>query len=320
MIPSILIAGPTASGKTDIAIELAMRVGGEIISVDSMQVYRGLDIGTAKPTADQRRRITHHLIDIVDVTEPFDAARYIKCAFEAIEIVRARGRLPILCGGTGLYFKALIHGVGHAPPPDPALRAELESTPLPRLLEELARRDPKTFENIDRQNRRRVVRALEVVILTGKPFSEQRAHWPGNRPPPPMPPEAPLFGIKREPGDLKARINVRTEQMFANGLVDETRRLLGMGLANNKTAMQALGYRQVAEYLRGERSLEETIALVKVRTWQFARRQMTWFKHQLPVVWIPVGADESPAHVATRILELRQKTAQRGAAATERPG
>ncbi|MDH7504369.1 MAG: tRNA (adenosine(37)-N6)-dimethylallyltransferase MiaA, partial [Verrucomicrobiota bacterium] len=226
LIPSILIAGPTASGKTDIAIELAVRVGGEIISVDSMQVYRGLDIGTAKPTADQRRRVRHHLIDIADITESFDAARYLECAFEAIEIVRARGRLPILCGGTGLYFKGLIHGVGHAPPPDPVLRAELESTPLPELLEELATRDPKTFENIDRHNRRRVMRALEVVILTGKPFSDQRAPWPTGRPLPPMPPEAPLFGIKREPDDLKARINARTEQMFANGLVEETRRLL----------------------------------------------------------------------------------------------
>lgn len=276
-----------------------------------MQVYRGLDLGTAKPTADQRRRVTHHLIDIVDITEPFDAARYLQCASEAIEIVRARGHLPILCGGTGLYFKALIHGVGNAPPPDRVLRAELESTPLPRLLDELAKRDPKTFENIDRHNRRRVVRALEVVILTGKSFSEQRALWPIGRPLPPMPVEAPLFGIKREPGDLKARISARTEQMFANGLVEETRRLLGMGLADNKTAMQALGYRQVAEYLRGERSLEETIALVKVRTWQFARRQMTWFKHQLPVVWVPVGADEPPAHIATRILDLRHRVALR---------
>lgn len=301
--PSILIAGPTASGKSEIALELATKVQGEIISVDSMQVYRGLDIGTAKPTKDQRSRVPHHLIDVVDVTQPFDVAQYVRLANEAISEIRAGGRLPIFCGGTGLYFKALIYGIGSTPPPDPSLRAKLELLPTAELLDRLAKLDPQTFHRIDKKNRRRVVRALEAILLSGKPLAEQRAAWPDTRPLPPLPPQVALFGIARTPQDLKQRINARVDEMFASGLVEETKRLLNAGLATNRTAMQALGYRQVVEYLRGERSIEETIALVKVRTWQYARRQLTWLRHQLPVRWIQVGLGESPEQIAMRILE-----------------
>ncbi len=173
----LLLAGATATGKSEVALLLAERLGGEIISVDSMQVYRGLDIGTAKPSAAERARARHHLIDVAELTEAFDAARFARLAHAAVKEIQGRGRLPILCGGTGLYFKAFLEGLGDAPPADAALRAELEATPLVELLGELERRDPATFARIDRKNLRRVVRAVEVMRLTGKPFSEQRAEW-----------------------------------------------------------------------------------------------------------------------------------------------
>ena len=174
---AILLAGPTAVGKSDAAILLAERVGGEIISVDSMQVYRGLDIGTAKPDMTERARVAHHLIDILDVTESFDAAAFVRLTRAALEDIGRRGKVPILCGGTGLYFQALTGGLGQAPPSNPGLRSELEALPIEQLLEELAARDPVTHGSIDRANRRRVVRALEVIRLTGKPFSVLRSDW-----------------------------------------------------------------------------------------------------------------------------------------------
>src|SRR5438067_1732180 len=171
----ILLTGPTAVGKSELALLLAERLSGEIISVDSMQVYRGLDIGTAKPPPEQRARVGHHLIDVVEITEPFDAAQFVRLARKAMEEIQARGRVPILCGGTGLYFKAFLEGLGEAPPGDAALRAKLAAAPLAELLAELAERDPEIYQRIDRKNFRRVIRAVEVIRLTGKPFSEQRA-------------------------------------------------------------------------------------------------------------------------------------------------
>src|SRR6266513_1973397 len=173
----VIIAGPTAVGKSSAALSLAERIGGEILPVDSLQVYRGLDIGTAKPSAQERKRVPHHLIDVVELSEPFDAAQFSRLAHTAVADIQQRGRVPILCGGTGLYFKAFLEGLGGAPPAEPALRAELEATPLLELLDELERRDPDTFSRIDRANPRRVIRALEVVRLTGRPFSGQRAMW-----------------------------------------------------------------------------------------------------------------------------------------------
>jgi tRNA dimethylallyltransferase len=296
----ILLAGPTAVGKSAVALALAERLGGEIVSVDSMQVYRGLDIGTAKPTSAERRRVPHHLIDAVELNETFDAARFVAQAGEAVRTIQSRGKTPILCGGTGLYFKAWLEGLGEAPPSDAALRRELEAAPLPDLLRELEQRDPVTFARIDRQNPRRVVRAVEVIRLTGRPFSAQRAGWrslPGQ-----SSAEAPVYVLRRDPGDLAQHINQRVDRMFANGLVEETRRLLGQGLAENPTAMQAIGYRQLVAHLRGELSLAETRELVKRRTRQFARRQMTWFRHQLPCEWVDVEKEADPESVAATIL------------------
>jgi tRNA dimethylallyltransferase len=278
---------------------LAEKLGGEIISVDSMQVYRGLDIGTAKPSPEERSRVPHHLIDVVNLTEPFDAARYIELAHRAVADIQGRGRLPILCGGTGLYFKAFLEGLGQTPPADAALRAALETTPLPELLRELAERDPVTYERIDRQNPRRVIRAIEVIRLTGQPFSTQRANWDhASRI---THHAADCFGLARSTADLQRRINARVDTMFRRGWVAETEALLKRGLGQNRIALQALGYRQIVEHLRGERSLPETIELVKTRTRQFAKRQMTWFRRQLQLTWISLEPQGS-AEVAVKTI------------------
>ncbi|MGA2176801.1 MAG: tRNA (adenosine(37)-N6)-dimethylallyltransferase MiaA [Verrucomicrobiota bacterium] len=288
----LFLAGPTAAGKSAVALELASLLGSEIISVDSMQVYRGLDIGTAKPTAADRQRARHHLIDVADLDQSFDAAQFVRLAAAAVHEIQGRGRRPIFCGGTGLYFKAYLEGLGEAPPKDPAIRAQLEAVPLPELLDELQRADPAAFQAIDRRNPRRVIRALEVIRLTGRPFSAQRARWNN------APPQGPrVIGLTRPAGELVERIHQRVDEMFRRGLVAETESLLARGLAQNPTAMQALGYRQVVEHLRGERGLAETIELVKIRTRQFAKRQLTWFRRQMRLEWLT-----SDDHAADRII------------------
>jgi tRNA dimethylallyltransferase len=303
----IFIAGPTAVGKSEIALGLAERLGGEIISADSMQVYRGLDIGTAKPPAEERARVPHHLIDICELTEGFDAAQFIRRAQMAVEDIQVRGHVPIFCGGTGLYFKAFLSGLGEAPGTNPEVRAELEAASFEALLRELRERDPAAYEKIDKQNPRRVIRAVEVIRLTGKKFSEQRAEWKAGTPRcddrTVQRAVSTMFCFTRQPADLHTRINTRVDAMFAHGLVDETRELLKHGLEQNKTAMQAIGYRQVVEHLRGERNLAETIELVKSRTRQFAKRQLTWFRRHGNMEWIELKAEESPEGCVRKIAE-----------------
>jgi len=295
----LFLAGPTAVGKSEVALLLAEIIEGEIISVDSMQVYRGLDIGTAKPSAADRQRVPHHLIDVVDLTAPFDAARFVALAQQAVAEIQSRGHTPIFSGGTGLYFKAFLDGLGEAPPSDKKLRAELEATPLADLLRELELRDPAIFAQIDRQNPRRVIRAVEVIRLSGKPFSGQRAEWKTaatihNSP-------FTIHGLSRPAADLHTRINDRVDEMFRRGLVDETRRLLGHRLEQNRTAMQAIGYRQVVEHLRGERTLPETVELVKSKTRQYAKRQLTWFHKHAQVQWLELSPTESAESCARKI-------------------
>ena len=300
----ILIAGPTAAGKSEMALCLAEPLGGEIISADSMQVYRGLDLGTAKPSPADRARVPHHLIDILDLTGSFDVAQFIRLAKIAVAEIQSREKIPIFCGGTGLYFKAFLSGLGEAPPANPDLRAELETTSFEALLRELRERDPVAYEKIYKQNPRRVIRAVEVIRLTGKKFSEQRAEWKSEVQ---SPKPKNFFACSRQPADLHARINARVDAMFQRGLVDETRELLKRGLAENKTAMQAIGYRQVVEHLRGERSLPETIEWVKIRTRQFAKRQLTWFRAQKNLEWIDLKPDEPLAAVAENLVHRLRK-------------
>src|ERR1044071_8309926 len=236
MISPIFIAGPTAVGKSEIAMALAEKIGGEIISVDSMQVYRGLDVGTAKPDTAEQQRIPHHLIDVCDLDESFDAAKFILLAQNAVAEIRSRQTIPIFCGGTGLYFKAYLSGLGEAPAANAKLRAELEELPFETLLHELRERDPVAYEKIDKQNPRRVIRAVEVIRKTAKKFSEQRAEWKAQ--------SASLakndfYCFTREQPDLHHRIDGLVDEMFRRGLVAETEQLLKRGLAENKFAMQA---------------------------------------------------------------------------------
>ena len=298
----VFLAGPTAVGKSEIALQLAEQISGEIISVDSMQVYRGLDIGTAKPTRADRIRVPHHLIDICDLTESFDAAQFARLAHRAVAEIQSRGHVPILCGGTGLYFKAFLEGLDEMPSADAKLRAELEATPLETLLAELHERDPITYKKIDKKNVRRVVRAVEVIRLTGKPVSKVQSSkfkLQGSRPQ--------FFCLTRRPDDLRRRIDARVDQMFRRGLVDETRELLKHGLEQNRTAMQAIGYRQVVEHLRGERSLTETVELVKNRTRRFAKRQLTWFRAQKNLEWINLKPEESMEKSVQQIRDIIQR-------------
>ena len=319
----ICITGPTAVGKSEIALQLAEQLDGEIVSVDSMQVYRGLDIGTAKPSPAERARVPHHLIDICDLTESFDVAQYIRLARRAVAEIQSRGHTSIFCGGTGLYFKAYLSGLGEAPSANPELRAQLESMPFATLLHELRERDPVAYEKIDKQNPRRVIRAVEVIRLTGKKFSQQRARWgettgeprrallrqgpnpaKGQGSDEALPSKHSFFVLTRQPNDLRRRIDARVDEMFRRGLVNETRELLQHGLEQNKTAMQAIGYRQVAEHLRGERSLAETVELVKTKTRQFAKRQLTWFRAEKNLQWIELKAGEQLEDCVQKIAQV----------------
>jgi len=214
--------------------------------------------------------------------------------------IQSRNQTPIFCGGTGLYFKAYLEGLGEAPATDANVRAELEATSLESLLTELRERDPAAYEKIDKQNPRRVVRAVEVIRLTGKKFSELRAEW--NMESGKQKAEK-FFCFKRSSEDLHQRINIRVDEMFQRGLVSETEQLLKHGLAENKFAMQAIGYRQVVEHLQGNRDLAETIELVKIRTRQFAKRQLTWFRRHGNCEWVELqpknSVDEILAKLAT---------------------
>lgn len=297
----VYLVGPTAVGKSAVALELAGRIGGEIISVDSMQVYRGLDIGTAKPSAEEQQRVPHHLIDVVDLSATFDAAKFVAHCSDLVPSVEERGNIPIFCGGTGLYLTAWLEGLGESPPSDPELRESLEAMPMDELLRELEAADPATYARIDRANPRRVVRALEVIRLTSRPFSDQRASWTDSKGS-----SETVLCLVRETSDLRARIDARVDEMFAAGLVAETESLLKQGLSESRAPMQAIGYRQVVEHLRGERDLDETIQLIKTKTWQFARRQMTWFRNQLNAVQIPVGNEDKIGEVADHVLARSQ--------------
>lgn len=288
----IFIAGATATGKSAVALEVAKKIGGQIVSVDSMQVYQKMDIGTAKPTAEQRAQIPHHLIDCTTIREGFDVARFIREA----ENKQKNIKQPILCGGTGLYFQAWLEGLGEAPAGDPKVRKELEETPPQSLLKELEEKDPATYKSIDQDNPRRIVRAVEVIRITGKPFSEQKEKWTNRAP-------RNFFLLERTRQDLRSRIEARVENMFERGLVEETCSLRSE-LESSPVAQQALGYRQVISHLKGEQDLPETVSLVKSRTWKFARRQKTWFKKFTQATVVQALENEGPEETAQQIIKL----------------
>ena len=270
--PLVAILGPTAAGKTALSIQLAEKFHGEIVSADSRQVYRGMDVGTAKPTADEQRRVRHHLIDIVDPDEPFTLSEYQKLAYAAIADIHSRGRVPFLVGGSGLYVRAVLEGLSiPRVAPDSARRAELERADADSLYARLQQLDPSAAAKIDLRNKRRVIRALEVFESTGRTFSAQQAS------------EAPDYrvlriGLTLPRQELYRRINERVDQMVAAGLVDEVRGLLAQGGTADAPAMSGLGYRQIESYLRGSTTLEEAVRLLKRDTRRFVHHQYSWFR------------------------------------------
>ncbi len=287
-----VVLGPTAVGKSRVAVDLALRFGGEVISGDSIQVYRGFDIGTDKPSAAERRGVPHHLIDAVDPTVQFTAADFVREALDAARGIASRGRLPIVAGGTGLYLKALIDGLFPGPGRDPAVRAALEDEALEKGLETLFRRleavDPAYAAKIRDRDQVRIVRALEVYEATGRPISE---HFRATASPV-ADRKVVRLGLRLDRAVLVRRIEERVERMFARGLVEEVGGLLARGIPDDAPPFRALGYRHVLLHLRGGLALEEAVALTKTDTRQYAKRQMTWFRKMDGVAWF--SPDDGP--------------------------
>ena len=299
MEPLLILTGQTASGKASVAVCLAQALDAELILVDSMKVYRGLDIGTAKPSRAVREAVPFHMVDVVDQRDAYTVARYVREARAVAGDVVARGRKAIFVGGTPLYLRGLVYGIFDGPPADWVLRKALlrraESEGPAALYEELAQVDPVTAERLHPHDLRRVVRALEVAQATGTPLSAHQKQYPAPSPAVPYR----MAALCRAEGDLRARIERRTEAMFARGLVDEVRAALGRGLT--RSVRQAIGYREVLAYLRGELSEGEMRASVKRNTWRLARKQRTWLKSFPDVDWLEVPPHEPPELTAERV-------------------
>lgn len=282
----VVICGPTGIGKTELSIRLAEIFKGEIVGADSMQIYRHMDIGTAKPSRQQRARVPHHMIDVVDPGEPFDAARYLKQAREAIAGIKQRGRLPLVVGGTGFYIKALLYGLFEAKPEDMSVREKLrkqaEILGSSGLYDRLAACDPEAAERIHPNDTYRVVRALEVFEITGRPMSAWRqTHGFSDEPY-----RALKFALYMDRAELYRRIDQRVDAMVQEGFVEEVRRLLQMGWDKNIKVMQALGYRHILGYLDGKMDRAAAIESIKKDTRRYAKRQLTWFRKDPEVIWV----------------------------------
>ncbi len=281
----IVILGPTAAGKSALALEAALRLGGEIINADSMQVYRAMDIGTAKPPLQARKKVRHHLFDIAEPGEQYTAGRYRSDAARAIEEIRSRAGLPIVVGGTGLYIRALTEGLFEGPAGDPAIREELLLEARLRgeahLHEMLREVDPVSARAIHPNNTKRVIRALEVWRLTGRPISELHRESGPSEPPY----EVLKIGLTLERPLLYERIDRRVEEMIKEGLVEETRGLVERGYDESSPAMGGLGYKECLAHIRGRITLDEAVRLIKRNTRHYAKRQMTWFRKDAAIKW-----------------------------------
>ena len=294
----LVIAGPTATGKTALAVDVAGLIGGEVVSADSMQVYRGMNIGTAKPTLEEKRGIPHHLIDVVAPDQEYSVAVYQKQARECISQIQTRGKIPVLTGGTGLYIRSVIDDYDFTEVlRDDELRAglleEAEKNGSAVLFRRLTEIDSKAAERLHPKDTRRIVRALEVYYLTGKPIS---ASWRLEN-------KEPLYdlvflGLSMDRQDLYRRIEDRTDSMIIAGFVEEVQGLLDNGYSADLSSMQGLGYKEILAYLSGTVSMEETVALIKRNTRRFAKRQLTWFRRDQRIIWLSAV---SPAAVQEAI-------------------
>lgn len=312
--PILVILGPTASGKSALAFDLARQTGAEILSIDSMQVYRGMDAGTAKPTPAEQTEVKHRLIDVVNPNERFTVARFVELANEAIRDATTRGVRLIATGGTPLYYKALFEGLFEGPAADEKLRARL------RLLsgEELARRlgevDPEAAARIHANDTKRLVRALEIHELTGRPISSFQTDWSAGA----FRHKAIWIGLAWDRADLNRRINARVKSMLAAGWVEETRQLLERFGALSSTAAEATGYRELIDHLEGRSSLEEAVEQIKIATRQLARRQMKWFRRWEQVRWLPGDQPLNDLVAAARTAwELTESSCNNGQRTTD---
>lgn len=283
----LCIVGPTATGKTRLSVALAQRLGAEIVSCDSMQLYRGMDVGTAKPTAQEMGGVPHHMIDCLDPREEFSVSRYVELADRCVQDSFVRGKPVIVVGGTGLYVDSLVAGREFAPFPQTgrreALTARAEKEGIEPLMQELRAVDPEAAESIHPSNQKRVIRALEVYLETGKTITQHNRET-RSRPPKYRPVWIGLDYVNRSA--LYARIDARVDEMFAQGLVDEVRRLLEGGVPERATSMQAIGYKELTAFLRGEGTEDAAREQIKLASRRYAKRQRTWFRRNPAVHWI----------------------------------
>jgi tRNA dimethylallyltransferase len=302
------LTGPTASGKTRVGLALARLLNAEILSLDSMAIFTGLDIGTAKPTFEERGTVPHHLIDLTTPDRDFSLAEYLAAAHAEIAAVKARQKTVLFVGGTPLYLKALLRGLCEGPPADwdfrRALEAEIRDVGLEALHERLQQVDPLSAARLHPHDKRRIIRALEVNRITGRPLSHSQTQFDDVV----AESNCRVFALEWPRAELHRRIEQRVEQMFASGFVDEVRHLREAYPALSRTALQAVGYREVGEYLAGDRSLAETISLVQARTRQFARRQETWFRSLTECRRVPQFEGQSPEETARRLVQLATAT------------
>jgi tRNA dimethylallyltransferase len=290
--PLLVIAGPTASGKTRLAVEAALALGAEIVGADSMQIYRGMDIGTATPSAAELRGVPHHLLNCVEPDQPCDAVRFAADADRIIADIARRGRRVIVAGGTGLWLRVLLRGLQRGPAPDPDLRAALLTRAAtegwPALHAELAAADSETAARLHPNDGARILRALEVLRLSGQTITTwQRRHGFSDRRYPAL-----LLGVRVPSEDLRVAIRARAGAMFEAGFVDEVRALLDRGLPRSARPLQGLGYKRVCQHLAGELSIEEAMERTISDTWRFSRRQRTWFGGEPDLEWIPPDTGE----------------------------
>lgn len=299
----IAVVGPTAAGKTELSIALAEALNGEIINADALQVYRGLDIGTAKPPLELRQRVPHHLIDILPPDERFSAGAFARRARQAVEAIRGRRRVPIIVGGSGLYLRALLEGISPIPPADPkvrtALQERLQAEGLPALYEELGTVDPVTAARLAPGDRQRVLRALEVAQVSGQPLSA----WIRRQPFGATPLAASRIGLTVPRSILYDRIAARVAGMVARGWVGEVAELLEAGIDPQAPAFQAIGYRQMVRHVVGEWSLQAAIDDTIRATRRYAKRQLTWFRKEGDIRWIP--AQDLPASIPSLLRALK---------------
>lgn len=305
--PLVVLVGPTAIGKSRIAIEVARALGTEILTADSTQVYRGMNIGTDTPSEEDRRRVPHRLIDLVEPDEPFNAGEFRRQAIREISRLYEKGLLPLVVGGTGLYVRALLNGLWAGPPSDRALRRKLEEEARTRggesMYQELGHVDPATAGRLHPRDTVKVLRALEVYRQTGVPLSKAHEAHRGRA----TPFRALVLGLTMERAVLYQRIDHRVDLELAKGLVDETRTLLAKGYSRGLVSMKSLGYRQMAGYLEGEYSFDEAVRRLKRDTRHFAKRQMTWFRKEPGLTWVEVHPDESVRSVSQRVVALIER-------------